>query len=102
MVKVRILYPNKPGSRFDAAYYLDTHVPMAMACLARGVIATSVDIGVAGAQPQPFAAMCHFVCESVDAFFAALTPHAEKLRGDIATYTDIEPVVQISEMMIAP
>ena len=35
MVKVSVLYPNKPGSRFDVEYYLNTHMPMADGFLAR-------------------------------------------------------------------
>ena len=28
MIKVTVLYPNKPGSHFDVEYYLNTHMPM--------------------------------------------------------------------------
>jgi hypothetical protein len=30
MIKVNIFYPNKDGGRFDLAYYLTTHMPMAI------------------------------------------------------------------------
>jgi hypothetical protein len=30
MIKLSILYPNKPGSRFDIDYYIGTHMPLAM------------------------------------------------------------------------
>jgi hypothetical protein len=30
MIKLSILYPNKPSSRFDISYYVGTHMPLAM------------------------------------------------------------------------
>ena len=28
MIKVSVMYPNKPGARFDHAYYRDKHMPL--------------------------------------------------------------------------
>jgi len=28
MIKVSVMYPNTPGSRFDHAYYRDKHMPL--------------------------------------------------------------------------
>ena len=33
MFKISILYPNNKGARFDLAYYVDTHIPMAIRLL---------------------------------------------------------------------
>lgn len=30
MVKISILYPNTPGSRFDVEYYVNKHMPRAI------------------------------------------------------------------------
>lgn len=103
MVKVSILYPNKPGSRFDADYYVNTHMPLAERLLGPAVKALSVEIGVSGGapdQPAPFAAICGITCESVEAFAGAFMPHMAELQGDIPNYTDIEPVIQISEIAL--
>ena len=48
MVKITILYPNKPGSRFDVEYYLNTHMPMSGRLLGAAVKAITVDIGRPG------------------------------------------------------
>jgi uncharacterized protein (TIGR02118 family) len=98
MIKVSILYPTKPGCRFDVDYYVQIHMPMAVRLLGSAVHAASVEIGVGGAtpgQPPPFAG---FTCESAQAFTAALLPVADQLQGDIPKYTDIEPVIQFSEI----
>lgn len=101
MIKVSILYPIKPGSHFDVDYYLAVHMPMALRLLGAAVKAVSVEIGVSGAIPgqsAPFAAIVGFTCESLEAFTAAFTPVASQLQGDIPKYTDIDPVIQVSEI----
>ena len=101
MIKVSVLYPSKPGNRFDVDYYLTVHMPMAARLLDAAVKQISVEIGTGGGapgEPAPYAAIVGFTCESVDAFAAAFMPTAGQLRADIPNYTDIEPVIQISEI----
>ena len=101
MVKVSVLYPNKPGSHFDADYYLSIHMPMAVKLLGAALKSANAEIGIAGGAPgeaAPFAAIAGFTCESAEAFMQAFTPVAEKLQNDIPKYTDIEPVIQISNL----
>jgi uncharacterized protein (TIGR02118 family) len=52
-------------------------------------------------QPPPFFAMATFTFESVQAFTQAVMPHYTELQNDIANYTDVEPVVQISDLGIS-
>jgi uncharacterized protein (TIGR02118 family) len=49
----------------------------------------------------PNAAIATFTFESVQAFTAAVMPHYMELQSDIPKYTDIEPVVQISDLRIS-
>lgn len=44
--------------------------------------------------------MCHVFCESVESFQAAFGPHAKEILGDVRNYTDIAPVMQISEVVV--
>ena len=106
MVKISIMYPDTPGSTFDMDYYLQTHMPMSIGHLKThaGFRAVSVERGVAGQEPgapPPFIAVCHFLFESIDDFMAAFMPHAALLQGDMANYTDIVPVIQISAVEIS-
>jgi uncharacterized protein (TIGR02118 family) len=52
---------------------------------------------VPGSQP-PYLAICNFLYDSFDDFKTAFMPHAEILTKDILNYTDIETVIQFSEM----
>jgi uncharacterized protein (TIGR02118 family) len=104
VVKVSVFYPNKPDARFDAEYYLNVHMPMAISLLGTALKGVSADIGMSGGQPgqaPPFAGMCHFTCDSAEVFNEAFLPHAAALMGDIPNYTDIEPVIQISEIRLS-
>lgn len=105
MTRISILYPNQPGGRFDFAYYVDTHMPRSIKCLAAhpGFKGVSVEQGVGGAEPgseAAFIAMCHFLFESVEDFMAAFMPHTAELQGDMSNYTDISPVIQINQVLI--
>ena len=103
MVSITILYPNKPGAHFDADYYLAVHMPRSIELLEPALKGVSVEMGKSGSlpdQPAPFFAICSFTCESVDAFMTSFMPHMAELQGDIPNYTDVEAVIQISELKI--
>lgn len=101
MIRVSVLYPSKPGSRFDADYYIGVHMPMAKRLLGSAMKSITAEIGIGGEAPglpAPYAAIAAFTCESVEAFTAAFMPVAGQLQGDIPNYTDIVPVIQIGEL----
>ena len=103
MIKVSVMYPNTPGARFDHDYYRDKHMPMVKSRLGDHCKYYTVDKGLAGGQPGTpaiYVAMCHFFCESVEGFQAGFGPHAQEILGDIPTYTDLQPVIQISEVVV--
>ena len=106
MIKICILYPNNKGSRFDFGYYSKTHMPMSIDLLSAhpGFRGVSVEHGLSGAIPgteAAYVAMCHFLFDSAENFMAAFMPHAAVLQGDMPNYTDIEPVIQVNEVLIA-
>ncbi|AZQ51620.1 EthD family reductase [Burkholderia cenocepacia] len=103
MIKVSVMYPYAPGARFDHTYYRDTHMPMVKRRLGAACLYYTVDKGIAGGAPGAdpvYVAKCDFVCTSVEAFQAARDPHAQEIMADIANYTDIQPVLQISEVIV--
>lgn len=103
MIKVSVMYPNTPGARFDHGYYRDTHMPLLQARLGERCRFYTIDRGLSGATPDApatYVAMCHVYCDSVEAFVAGFGPHADEIMGDIANYTDLQPVIQISEVVV--
>lgn len=100
MIKISIMYPNEANCHFDHDYYRDTHMPLIQKLAGGACKFYTIDRGLAskGAETSPpFVAMCHFYCESSDAFWEALAPHAEEIDADMPKYTNIVPVVQVSE-----
>ena len=103
MIKVSVLYPNRPGAKFDMKYYCEKHMPMVRQKLGAACKRVAVEQGLGGAAPgapAAFIAMGHLYCDSVEAFQTAFAPHAQTIMADIANYTDIEPTIQISEVKI--
>lgn len=104
MIKVSIFYPNKENGRFNLDYYLNTHIPMAMEKLGSSLKGISIEHGVSGMQPgtrPTYVVMCNYTFDSVEAFLDAFMPHAQVLQGDRPNYTDIEPIIQFSEIKIS-
>jgi uncharacterized protein (TIGR02118 family) len=106
MIKVSILYPNRQGSRFDFGYYTKTHMPRSIELLSKhpGFKGVSVERGVGGAalgSDAAYVAMCHFLFNTADEFLEAFMPNAPELQGDIPNYTDVEPIIQINEVLIS-
>lgn len=103
MIKVSVMYPNTPGARFDHGYYRDRHMPLVKQRMGDKCKYYTVDKGLAGADPQSpatYVAMCHIFCDSIEAFEAGFGPHAKEILADIANYTDLAPVIQISEVVV--
>ena len=103
MIKVSVMYPNTPGARFDHAYYRDKHMPLLKARMGDSGRSYTIDKGLAGGTPgsEPtYVGMCHVFCDSVEAFQAGFGPHAAEILGDIPNYTDLAPVMQISEVVV--
>src|SRR6185295_5747555 len=103
MIKVSIMYPNAPGARFDHDYYRTQHLPLIQRRMGTGLRYYTIDKGLAGATPDApahYIAMCHLLCDSIEAYQSAFGPHAQEIRADILQFTDRTPVRQISEVVV--
>jgi uncharacterized protein (TIGR02118 family) len=63
----------------------------------------TVDKGLDGGapgSPATYVGMCHIFCESIEDFQAGFGPHAAEIMADIPNYTDLQPVLQISEVVV--
>ena len=101
MIKLSVFYPNEGGKKFDMAYYCNKHIPMCQEKL--GCKQVAVEQGLAGAAPgsaAPYIAMGHLYFDSLESMQASFETHAAEIMADIPNYTDITPVMQISEVKI--
>ena len=103
MIKVSVMYPNTPGARFNHDYYRDQHMLLVKRKMGDACVRYTVDKGLAGGapgEPATYIGMCHIFSASVEAFQAGFGPHAKEIMADIPNYTDIAPVMQISEVVV--
>ena len=103
MIKVSVMYPNGPAVRFDHDYYRDKHLPLIKSRMGAALKYYAIDKKLAeGASgvPAAYVAMCHLLCDSVEAYQSSYGPYAQEIRGDISNFTDQTPVVQISEVVV--
>jgi len=103
MIKVSVLYPAGETTKFDMDYYCKSHMPMAREKFGAACKDMAIEAGLAGGAPgapPAFVAMGHFYFDSAEAFEAALAPHVEAIMGDIPNYTNVQPIIQISEVKL--
>jgi len=103
MIKVSVMYPHTEGAKFDLDYYLKQHMPLVKRKCGPALRGATVDKGVAGGAPGAAAAyVCigHLMFDSVDAFQKTMAAAGKELMGDIPNFTTIQPVMQISEIVM--
>lgn len=103
MIKVSVLYPTTEGSRFDMDYYLATHMPLVQEKLGDACRAVSVEEGVNAGAPgtaPTYHVITQMAFDSEEAFGTAFAPAAGDILSDIANFTDIAPVMQISSVLL--
>lgn len=102
MIKVSIMYPNKPGVRFDHDYYRTKHLPLIRSRMGGALKYYAIDKALMDGEGKPlgaYVAMGHLLCDSLDAYQASFGPHAQEIRADIPNFTDLTSIHQISEVV---
>ena len=101
MFKVTILYPNDEGKTFDMDYYEKKHMPMVAGFLGKNLKFYEIDKGIAGRTPTdkvPYLAVGYFYIKDVAEYGKAIAQNRDAVISDIKNYTNIQPVIQISEV----
>ena len=101
MIKVTILYPNDKEKTFNMDYYSNKHMPMVANLLEGSLKLWKIDEGLAGRTPNdsiPYLAIGYLYFDKLSDYQDSFAPHASKIVGDIPNYTNIEPIIQISEV----
>ena len=98
MIYVTVLYPNRDDAKFDFKYYTTKHIPMVVRLLANDI---DIYKGVSSFTDAPPAFVCtaRIRINSMEEFSAAMAQHGGTILGDMPNYTNIEPIVQIDEVL---
>jgi uncharacterized protein (TIGR02118 family) len=99
--KVTILYPNGEDKTFDMDYYEKKHMPMVAGFIGKNLKFYEIDKGIAGRTPNdkaPFVAVGYFFINDVAEYNKAIAQNREAIVSDFKNYTNIQPVIQISEI----
>jgi len=102
LIKVTILYPFAEGKTFDMGYYETKHMPMIAGYLGSNLVRYTIEKGLSSGIPNtplPFMAIGTFYIKSLADYQTAITPKRDSIRADITNYTNISPIILVSEVV---
>jgi uncharacterized protein (TIGR02118 family) len=93
MATLAVTYPRHEGCRFDAGYYVASHIPLVEQTWS-GAGMTGAELLWPEGEGQPYALVALLRFSSQGAIDAALaSPGTGAVMADVAQFTDIQPVV---------
>jgi uncharacterized protein (TIGR02118 family) len=102
LIKVSVMYPFAEGKTFNMEYYESKHMPMVAAYLGSNLVKYTIEKGVASGMPNtplPYMAIGTFYIKSLSDYQAAITPNRDAIRADFPNYTNVTPVILVSEVV---
>lgn len=103
LIKVSVMYPYAEGKTFNMEYYESKHMPMVARFLGSNLVKYTIEKGIASGipnQPLPFMAIGTFYIKSLSDYQAAIAPNRDAIRADFSNYTNISPVILVSEVIM--
>ena len=103
MIKVTVFYPAGEDKTFNMDYYLNTHMALVAKLSGAALKGISVDSGLSGdmpGTPAPYVAIGHLFFNSMEDFGQYFVPNINEIVADVPNYTNIQPVVQINQVMM--
>ncbi|OQP60062.1 ethyl tert-butyl ether degradation protein EthD [Niastella vici] len=102
LIKVSIMYPYAEGKTFNMEYYETKHMPMVAGFLGSNLVKYTIEKGLSSGipnQPLPFMAIGTFYIKSLSEYQAAIAPNRDAIRADFVNYTNVSPVILVSEVI---
>jgi len=102
LIKVSIMYPFAEGKTFDMEYYETKHMPMVAGLLGSNLVKYTIEKGFASGVPNtplPFMAIGSFYVKDLGDYQAAIGPNRDAIRSDFPNYTNVIPVILVSEIV---
>ena len=102
LIKISVMYPYAEGKTFNVEYYETKHMPMVASFLGSNLVKYTIEKGLSSGipnQPLPFIAIGIFYVKSLSEYQAAIAPNRDAIRADFANYTNVTPVILVSEVI---
>jgi uncharacterized protein (TIGR02118 family) len=103
LLKVSILYPFEEGKTFDMEYYENQHMPMVAGFLGSNLVKYTIEKGLSSGIPDtplPYMAIGTFYVKDLSEYQAAIGPNRDAIRSDFPNYTNISPIIFVSEVVM--
>ncbi|MDQ7732194.1 EthD family reductase [Halomonas sp. SpR1] len=101
MIDVMVAYPNSDTLAFDDVYYIEKHSPLVNSLLAEhGLRYLRVHRCIDS--QATYHLVAHLGFESAQRFESAFEAIGDQLLADIANFTNVEPVMQVNEVIDTP
>ena len=102
LIKISVMYPYAEGKIFNMEYYETKHMPMVAGYLGANLVKYTIEKGLASGlpnQPLPYMAIGSFYVKSLSDYQAAIAPNRDAIRTDFANYTNVAPIILVSEVV---
>ncbi|WP_143305601.1 EthD family reductase [Chitinophaga vietnamensis] len=102
LIKISVMYPYAEGKTFNMEYYETKHMPMVARVLGSNLVKYTVEKGLPDGvpnQPLPFIAIGTYYVKSLSDYQAVITPNRDAIRADFVNFTNIIPVIFVSEVI---
>jgi uncharacterized protein (TIGR02118 family) len=102
LIKISVMYPFAEGKTFNMEYYETKHMPMVAKFLGSNLVKYTIEKGLSSGipnQPLPYMAIGTFYVKRLDDYQAAIGPKRDTIRADFANYTNIAPIILVSEVV---
>ncbi len=98
MYYVTVMYPNRDDVKFDIDYYMTKHIPM-VSRLLNAPIEVCKGLPSSTGMPSQYLYAARIRVNSLDEHQAAMAKHGAQIMGDIPNYSNVQPSVQIEEIL---
>jgi uncharacterized protein (TIGR02118 family) len=97
MMIISVLYPVGSENSFNLDYYLNSHVPLVKRLLEPMGLRDTRILTAGPESAYPVIAELGF--DDLESLNAALAAHGAETQADIPNFTDVVPIIQISEVV---
>ena len=102
LIKVSVMYPFAEGKTFNMEYYEAKHMPMVAEFLGSNLVKYTIEKGLSSGipnQPLPYMAIGIFYIKNLSEYQAAIAPNRDAIRADFVNYTNVTPIILVSEVV---